>query len=56
MISKIIALAFLHDETGATAIEYALLASLLALVLVAALTALGTGMSSEFAEISGALK
>ncbi len=47
---------FLRDEHGATAIEYALLGSLLALVLVAALTALGTGLSSEFTEISGVLK
>jgi pilus assembly protein Flp/PilA len=47
---------FTCDENGSTAIEYALMGSLLALVLVAALTALGTGLSSEFTEISGALK
>ncbi len=56
MLSKISALPLFLDESGATAIEYALLASLLALVLVAALTALGTGMSSEFSEVSAALK
>ena len=47
---------FFGDDEGATAIEYALLGSLLALVLVGALTALGTGLSSEFTEISGVMK
>ncbi len=47
---------FVRDDGGATAIEYALIGSLLALVLVGALTALGTGLSSEFTEISGAIK
>jgi len=56
MFSTLSGLAFLRDERGATAIEYALMASLLALVLVGALTALGTAISSEFSEISGVLK
>jgi pilus assembly protein Flp/PilA len=47
---------FARNESGATAIEYALLGSLLALVLVSALTALGTGLSSEFTEVSGMYK
>jgi pilus assembly protein Flp/PilA len=47
---------FIANESGATAIEYALMASLLAVVLVGILTNLGTKLSSEFAEISGALK
>ncbi len=47
---------FAADETGATAIEYALIASLIAVALIGILTALGTQLSSEFAEISGALK
>ncbi len=47
---------FVGDEAGAVAIEYALIASLIALALVAALTALGGGLSSEFVEVSGALK
>ena len=47
---------FLADQSGATAIEYALMTSLLAVVLVAALTNLGTRLSSEFLEVSGALK
>lgn len=56
MLSNRSARAFVRDENGATAIEYALMASLLALVLVGALTALGTAISSEFSEISGVLK
>jgi pilus assembly protein Flp/PilA len=47
---------FLSDNSGATAIEYALMASLLALALVTALTNLGKGLSTEFSEISGVLK
>ena len=47
---------FLSDDCGATAIEYALIASLIAVALVVALTSLGTGLSSEFVEISGVLK
>jgi pilus assembly protein Flp/PilA len=56
MSFKKAAFAFVRDENGATAIEYALIASLIAVALVGVLTALGTGLSSEFAEVSGALK
>ena len=48
--------AFRDDNSGATAIEYALLASILALALVSALQSVATRLSSEFSEISGALK
>ena len=44
------------DEAGATAIEYALLASLIAVALIAILGALGTALSGEFSEVSAALK
>ena len=47
---------FLMDESGATAIEYALMSSLIALALVTILTNLGTRLSAEFSEISGVLK
>ena len=47
---------FLDDERGATAIEYALMSSLIAIAILSALTNLGTRLSSEFSEISGALK
>ena len=47
---------FLSDTSGATAIEYALMASLLAVALVTVLGNLGTKLSTEFSEVSGALK
>jgi pilus assembly protein Flp/PilA len=48
--------AFLANQDGATAIEYALIASLIAVFIIGALSALGTNMSSEFTQIGGALK
>lgn len=48
--------AFLSNDSGATAIEYALMTSLIALALVSILTNLGKGLSSEFSEISAVLK
>jgi pilus assembly protein Flp/PilA len=47
---------FVANESGATAIEYALIASLIAVFIIGALSALGTKLSSEFAEVGGALK
>ena len=47
---------FVGDDSGATAIEYALLSLLIALVLIAALSALGTQLGNEFNEVSSALK
>jgi pilus assembly protein Flp/PilA len=48
--------AFARDQSGATAIEYALMSSLIALVLIASLTNLGTRLGAEFNEVSSALK
>ncbi|MGA2493917.1 MAG: Flp family type IVb pilin [Roseiarcus sp.] len=48
--------AFRSNQDGATAIEYALIASLIAVFIIGALSALGTNMSSEFTQIGGALK
>ncbi len=39
---------FVSDESGATAIEYGLIAALIALVLVAALTTLGGKVGGAF--------
>jgi pilus assembly protein Flp/PilA len=47
---------FWGSDEGATAIEYALIASLIAIALVVALTNLGGQLSGEFSEVSGALK
>jgi pilus assembly protein Flp/PilA len=42
------ALPFLQDEAGASAIEYALLGGLIAVVIVAAVTAFGTKLAGSF--------
>jgi pilus assembly protein Flp/PilA len=47
---------FVDNESGATAIEYALIASLIAVALVTILTNLGTRLSAEFSEVSSVLK
>jgi pilus assembly protein Flp/PilA len=46
---------FLVDESGATAIEYALIASMIALVIIGSLRTIGTKLSAKFAAISGNL-
>jgi len=43
---------FVKDEEGATAIEYGLLAALIALVIIATVTALGTTLSTRFNTIA----
>jgi pilus assembly protein Flp/PilA len=48
--------AFLADESAATAIEYALIASLIAVAIITALTGLGTKLKGTFSEVSGNLK
>ena len=44
--------AFSKDESGATAIEYGLIAALIAVVIIGALTAIGTRLSTAFNTIS----
>jgi pilus assembly protein Flp/PilA len=46
---------FLSNDAGATAIEYALLSSLIAIAIIGGLTALGARLSAEFSEVSAAL-
>jgi pilus assembly protein Flp/PilA len=43
---------FLKDESGATAIEYGLIAALIAVVLITALNTLGTSLEGTFQGIS----
>lgn len=47
---------FRADERGATAIEYALIASLIAVFIIGSLQVLGTQLSTEFSEVANALK
>ena len=47
---------FLKNEDGATAIEYALIASLIAVFIIVAVQLVGTQVSTVFTEVGGALK
>ena len=44
---------FAQDEDGATAIEYGLIAALIAVAIIASVTALGKNISENFSEING---
>jgi pilus assembly protein Flp/PilA len=39
---------FLREESGATAIEYGLIVALIAVVIITAVTTLGTNLSTKF--------
>jgi pilus assembly protein Flp/PilA len=43
---------FAANESGATAIEYGLIVALIAVVIIGAVTAVGTGMSTKFNTIA----
>ena len=47
---------FLRNEAGATAIEYGLIAALIAVVIITGVTAVGTSLSTTFTSISGSLR
>ena len=47
--------AFIKDEDGATAIEYGLIAALVSVAAIGALTAMGGSLSSMFNTVSSAL-
>lgn len=46
---------FLKNESGATAIEYGLIAGLIAVVIIGAVTTLGTKVAAQFNTIAGNL-
>lgn len=48
--------AFLKDDAGATAIEYALIASGVALAIITAVKGIGTKLNATFSSISTQLK
>ena len=48
--------AFLRDESGATAIEYGLIAGLISVVIITVLTTIGTNLLAQFQAIATALK
>jgi pilus assembly protein Flp/PilA len=47
---------FVRDDNGATAIEYALIASLIAMVIITGVTGIGVKLSGYFSEVSSAMK
>ncbi len=46
---------FIKDEDGATAIEYGLIAALIAVAIIAAVRTLGTNLNSTFSGVSSGL-
>ena len=51
MLSK-----FAKDESGATAIEYGLIASLIAVAIIVALTSVGSNLTATFTSVGTSLK
>jgi pilus assembly protein Flp/PilA len=47
---------FLRDESGATAIEYGLIAALIAVVIITGLTSVGTNLNAKFVSIATSLR
>ena len=47
---------FLKDDSGVTAIEYGLIAGLIAVVIIAVITTIGTDLTNLFENVSGGLQ
>jgi pilus assembly protein Flp/PilA len=47
---------FVKNENGATAIEYGLIAALIAVVVITALTTIGTNLQADFTSVATALR
>jgi pilus assembly protein Flp/PilA len=46
---------FCRDEAGVTAIEYGLIAALIAVIIIGAVTVVGTSLSGTFSTVAGSL-
>jgi pilus assembly protein Flp/PilA len=53
---KNLALRFWQDQTGATAIEYGLIAAGISIAIIAVVNGLGTNLSGMFTSINSSLK
>ena len=53
---KVILRRFMADTSGATAIEYGLIASLIGVAIIGAITTAGTKLGLTFGKVSGNLK
>jgi len=47
---------FVKDESGATAIEYGLIVALIAVVIISAVTTLGTNLNAKFTQAGSAIR
>ena len=47
---------FVQDESGATAIEYALIAVLIAVVAIGAMTLLGSNVTNKFSNVAASIQ
>ena len=47
---------FMKDESGATAIEYGLIAALIGVVIIGVVTNVGTEIQGTFTDVQGGLK
>jgi pilus assembly protein Flp/PilA len=56
LIVKSRVLKFLRDESGATAIEYGLIAAGIAVVIITVVKGVGTKLNTTFTSVSSALK
>ncbi len=46
---------FVRDESGVTAIEYGLIAALIAVAIIAAVTSVGTNLNNKFNKVATSL-
>ena len=56
IVMRALLLCFLKDQSGATAIEYGLIAAGISLAIIAVVNGLGTGLNAKFKSISTQLK
>ena len=47
---------FIADDSGATAIEYGLIAALISVVIITALTTVGSNLNTKFTSVATALR
>lgn len=56
LVMKNLIARFVKDQSGATAIEYGLIAAGIAIAIITAVNGVGTALSGKFTTISGSLK
>jgi len=55
-VMKSLVTRFVRDESGATAIEYGLIAALISVVIIGVLTTIGTNLNTKFTSVANALR